>query len=119
MEDPQARGQIRATAAAYATATATWDLSHICNLYHSSPQRMILNPLIKAGIKPTSSWILVRFISSEPKRQLQEFYFLMNKANCSPEGNRMTSEVSSGLISGELVVMWPHSRGNSSPWGGE
>ena len=33
---------------AYATATATWDWSHICNLLHSSWQRWILNPLIEA-----------------------------------------------------------------------
>ena len=28
-----------------ATATATWDLSRICHLHHSSWQRWILNPL--------------------------------------------------------------------------
>ena len=33
---------------AYATATATQDLSHICNLHHSSEQRQILNPLSEA-----------------------------------------------------------------------
>ena len=32
---------------AYTTATATWDLSHICNLHHSSQQRQILNRLNK------------------------------------------------------------------------
>ena len=32
----QARGPIGATAAGYTTATATWDLSHICDLHHSS-----------------------------------------------------------------------------------
>ena len=32
----QARGQIRAAAA---TATATWDPSHICDLHYSSQQR--------------------------------------------------------------------------------
>ena len=30
---------------AYTTATATWDLSHICVLHHSSQQCRILNPL--------------------------------------------------------------------------
>ena len=30
---------------AYATATAIWDLSCICNLHHSSLQHQILNPL--------------------------------------------------------------------------
>ena len=34
---------------AYTTATATKDLSHICNLYHSSWQRRILNPVSKAS----------------------------------------------------------------------
>ena len=33
---------------AYATDTATQDLSHICDLHHSSQQRQILNPLCKA-----------------------------------------------------------------------
>ena len=33
----------------YATATATQDLSRICNLHHSSQQHQILNPLIEAG----------------------------------------------------------------------
>ena len=33
---------------AYMTATATQDSSCICDLHHSSGQRRILNPLIKA-----------------------------------------------------------------------
>ena len=33
---------------ATATATSTWDLSCICNLYHNSRQCWILNPLGKA-----------------------------------------------------------------------
>ena len=33
---------------AYTAATATQDLSHICDLYHSSQQRRILNPLSEA-----------------------------------------------------------------------
>ena len=33
---------------AYATATAMWDLSTICNLHHSSWQCQILNPLSEA-----------------------------------------------------------------------
>ena len=42
IELPWARGQIGATAVAYATATGTSDLSRICNLFQ------ILNPLSKA-----------------------------------------------------------------------
>ena len=33
---------------AHATATATPDPSHVCDLHHSSRQRWILNPLSKA-----------------------------------------------------------------------
>jgi len=43
----KARGRIGAIAAAYATATAAWDPSCICDLHHSSRQHRILNPLSK------------------------------------------------------------------------
>ena len=32
----------------YTTATAMWDLSHVCNLHHSSWQHWIPKPLSKA-----------------------------------------------------------------------
>ena len=44
----QARGPIRVLLPAYTTAKATPDLSHICNLHHSSQQCWILNPLSEA-----------------------------------------------------------------------
>ena len=47
-------------------ATATWDPSFICDLHHSSWQCQILNPLSKPGIEPTSSWVLVGFVTAEP-----------------------------------------------------
>ena len=40
-------------------AYATWDLSCIRNLHHSSWQHQILNPLSGARDEPTSSWILI------------------------------------------------------------
>jgi len=44
---------------AYATAIATTqDLSHICNLHHSSWQCQILNHWARPGIEPTTSWLL-------------------------------------------------------------
>ena len=46
---------------AYATAIATWDLSHICDLHHSSWQRRILNPLSRASdrtcVLMDTSWV--------------------------------------------------------------
>ena len=44
----QARGLIGVTALAYTTVSAMPDLSHIFELYHSSRQHRILNPLSKA-----------------------------------------------------------------------
>ena len=41
---------------AYATATATWDPSHIHNLHHSSSQCRVPNPLSEAG---NWTWILM------------------------------------------------------------
>ena len=48
---------------AYVTATAMLDPSHICNLYHRSQQRRILNRWMRPGIEPASSWILVGFVN--------------------------------------------------------
>ena len=47
---------------AYIIATATPDPSYVCDLHCSWRQCRIINPL-KPGIKPTSSWILVRLFS--------------------------------------------------------
>ena len=48
---------------AYATATATPDPCHICDLHHSSQQRRILNPLSKARdqtcVLVDASWVQV------------------------------------------------------------
>ena len=51
------------------TATEMPDPSCICNLYHSSQPCQILNPL-RPGVKPTSSWILVGFVTAEPQREI-------------------------------------------------
>ena len=48
MEVPRLGVQLELKPPAYATATATQDPSHICNLYHSSLQHWILNPLSEA-----------------------------------------------------------------------
>ena len=51
---------------AYATATATWDPGHICDLHHSSQQRWNLNPLSEPGIELATSWFPVELISTMP-----------------------------------------------------
>ena len=48
MKVPRLGGKSELQLPAYATATATWDLSHVCDLHPSSRQCRILNPLIEA-----------------------------------------------------------------------
>ena len=48
MEVPTPGVQLELSLTAYTTATTMQDLSHICNLHHSSWQRQISNPLSKA-----------------------------------------------------------------------
>ena len=48
MEVPRLEVQSGLQLLAYTTAITTQDLSHVCNLYYSSQQRQILNPLNKA-----------------------------------------------------------------------
>ena len=46
------------------------DPSHICNLYPAHGNNGSLTHWGRAGIKPTSSWILVGFISAKPQWEL-------------------------------------------------
>ena len=48
MELPRLGLESKPQLPAYATATATQDLSHVCDLYHRSPQCWVLNPLSEA-----------------------------------------------------------------------
>ena len=69
---------------AYITATATWDLSLICNLHHSSQQCRILSPLSEARdqtrILMNTSWI--RFRCTTMRTPLIDFRFLPKDYNC-------------------------------------
>ena len=48
MEVPRLGGELELQLPAYATATATWDLSSVYDLHHSSWQHQILNSLREA-----------------------------------------------------------------------
>ena len=48
MEVPRLGDDSELQLLAYSTATATPDLSHVCDLYHSSPQCWTLNPMSEA-----------------------------------------------------------------------
>ena len=52
--------------------TATPDPSCICNLHHSSQGNTgSLTHWARPGMEPASSWMLVRFIAAEPRREVQ------------------------------------------------
>ena len=71
----QARSRIRAVATDLHTATATWDLSHVCAPHHSSGQHGSLTHWERPGIEPASLWTLVRFITIEPQWELLHILF--------------------------------------------
>ena len=48
VEVPRLGGEMELQLPVYTTATATQDTSCICDLYHSSRERQILNPLSRA-----------------------------------------------------------------------
>ena len=63
---------------AYTTATAMPDLHCVGDLHHSSWQHQILNALVRLGIEPVSSWILVGFVTAEPRPELwNQILFLL------------------------------------------
>ena len=88
MEVPRLGVKSQLQVPAYTTATATWDPSCICDLYHSSWQRWILNPLSKARGQTTFSWISVRFISVASQQQLPNFFFLWPRLRHSLSNTR-------------------------------
>ena len=66
MEVPRLGVKLELKLPAYATATP--DLSHICDLTQ-------LTATPRPRIKPASSWILVRLATTVPLQELHEFLF--------------------------------------------
>ena len=64
MEVPRLGVKLELYLPAYTIATATQDWIHICNLYYSSWQCWILNPMNEARIELMSAWILARFVTT-------------------------------------------------------
>ena len=61
----QARGQIRAAAEVYSSATASPDPSHVFDLTYATARgnARSLTHWVRPEIEPTFSWILVRFLT--------------------------------------------------------
>ena len=76
MEVPRLRVKSELQLPAYTTVTATWDPSHVSDLRHSSQQCQIPNPWSKTRNQTRVLMVLVRFIPTEPQRELQIEQFL-------------------------------------------
>ena len=79
MEVPRVGVKLELQLLAYATATATSDLSCVCDLHHSSQQCRILNPLSRARDQTCILMILVEFVTAELQWELKtnilKYYF--------------------------------------------
>ena len=64
VEVPRLRIESELHLPAYTTAIAMPDPSHIWNLHHSSGKAGFLTRWARPRIKPVSSWILVKFVTS-------------------------------------------------------
>ena len=82
--------QVQAYATAIAIATATWDPSCVCNLYHSSWQCWILNPLGRA--REQESLVQVRWSLKNNGMEGQE-------SSCSGSGHYGDAGLIPGLAS--------------------
>ena len=58
---------------AYITATATPDLSHVCDLCRSSQQHWILNPLSEARDRSHVLMDASQVVTTKPRRALPKF----------------------------------------------
>ena len=63
MEVSRLRVKLELQLPAYTTDTAMPDLSRVCNPHHSTWQCQILYLLSEVRIEPTSSWMLVGFVT--------------------------------------------------------
>ena len=70
MEGPRLGVKLDLQLLAYTTATAPLDPRRISDLCHSHSNARSLAHWVRLGIEPTSSWILVWFVTTEPQWEL-------------------------------------------------
>ena len=70
MEVPRLGVQSELQLPAYTTATAMPDPSRVCNLQTAHGNARFLTHWTRAQIEPSTSWFLVRFISTLPQQEL-------------------------------------------------
>ena len=105
MEVPRLGVESELQLLAYTTTIATQDLSYVCDLYHSSRQCQSLTHWARPGIEPMSSWILARFVTTEPWREL--LWRILNGHRCFAASPRKEVESISSLLEPGLLLWFP------------
>ena len=94
---------------AYARATATPDLSHVCDLHHSSRQRRILNPLSEASDWTRNLMVPSRFsctTTGTPGAILR--LLLAHFHSDLPDSSLSLRDVSLSLVLDPEIDRWAH-----------
>ena len=93
------------------------DLSHVCDLHHSSRQHQILNPPIKARDWTCILMDLVRFVSAEPRWEL--FTQAFQKAILIDRGHGIGPiALSPSSCIHTVCQPWDEHQGARDEWGG-
>ena len=75
MEVPSLGVELELQLPAYTTATAVQDLSRVCDLYHSSRQCQIPDPLSEARDRTYILMHIIGLVSASPQWKLQSSLF--------------------------------------------
>ena len=113
MEVPRLGAESQLEPLAYTTATATWGLSHICDLHHSSRQHQILNPLSKARNRThilMDTSLVLNFLSHIGNSMSQtalrmDLQHIMTEEKDLTKGTRM-----------DLPETWQTNQETAGPW---
>ena len=79
MEVPRLGVESELRLPAYTTATATWDPRRILNLYYSSGQHWVLNPLAKARDQTRILMDTSGFVAAKPQwEHLDDIFYVFD-----------------------------------------
>ena len=109
MEVPRLGVESELQLLATAAATATWDQSLVCDLYQAHGNTGSLTHQVRPGIEPSSSWILVSFVTTEPQQKLLSHCILITFGNGKEKILVLHQPhiTASGVVECSLPVIFP------------
>ena len=116
MEVPRLGVKSEVQLPSHTTATAMWDPSQVCAVTYTTDHSNAgsLTHWARQWIKPVSSWIPVRFVTTEPQRELPHSQFLILWSHSLKSGSlypsRLVRLVTDALRASLLTCVFLH------PW---